>query len=313
MPFAATACLLAILWFAGDVRGVAAQVANIEPIHFGLAVGTMLLVMVIATVRYYRILRLARDGAHISFATLLKLNFVTLFAAYFLPMSIMADAGRAAASRVLFGLGTAQAVEAILADRGLAVIGLAATGLLFLPLQFYYGWATGIILMQAALFVSIFVIVAFGSLARHVLPNSLEIICRAIERFLRHTGTLENLVWQLAMAIGSSILFATILVILAEGLSLDLPFPIALTTASGIYLAQLVPFLYAGFGSREAAVVALLVPTGVMSASDAVTLAICVGICNLVASAPGALFAADVVGSMRTGRLTRSDRRDSRE
>jgi hypothetical protein len=95
-------------------------------------------------------------------------------------------------------------------------------------------------------------------------------------------------------------LFATMLVLLGLGLGFQVPLWIALTVTPAIYLSQVVPIFYAGFGSREIALAALLVPSGVLVNSDAVALGLSIGLCNLAASIPGAIFAWPLLQAMRT-------------
>lgn len=250
----------------------------------------MLLSNVIATLRYQSVLQTLSSEVSILFFPLLKLNILTLFLAHFLPFGALADAMRALVSRRMLNIPVGLAVEGVVVDRCLAVIGLTFFGLLLLPLQFTTHWAWPLIITQAAAFggiLSLFVIVGYG-FGRVKFTKS---ITEAVLRFAKLFATRHGRCWQLFFATANIGLFTAMLALLAHSLNLDLPLWLALTVTPTVYLSQVIPLFYAGFGSREVALAALLVPSSALNQSDAVALGLSVGLCNLVASFPGVMFA----------------------
>lgn len=271
--------------------------------HLGFFAGAVVLMMLstaIATVRYQTVLRIICPDSSVSFFSLMKLNFLTTFSAHFLPFSALADAIRAIVSRNLLNVPVGTAVEGVIADRSLAIVGFAFLGLLLLPVQIAIHSTWPLIASQALVFSGLLTLVTiialgFGRYARLVkLPTS------AMWRLARPIITWRGLCWQFCLATANAALFAAMLILLARGLNLPLSPWLALTVTPAIYLSQVIPIFYAGFGSREVALTALLVPSGVLVNSDAVTLGLSVGLCNLVASLPGAISAGVIVQISRT-------------
>jgi uncharacterized membrane protein YbhN (UPF0104 family) len=298
VPFVLTALLLWHVSNATDSREVMRQLSALHPNLFGAAVILMLLSAAIATLRYQIVLQTLCPGGSVYFFPLMKLNLLTLFSAHFLPFGALADGMRAIVSRKLLKIPVGMAVEGVITDRSLALAGFAIFGLLLLPLQIALHWRWPLIAAQAAIFGGLLTALAvagfgFGRYAGFVKP-----LAEAVRRFAGHFTTRRSLGWQLCLAAASTALFAAILVLLALSLDLHLSFWIALAVTPAIYLSQVVPIFYAGFGSREVAVVALLVPSGVLVNSDAVALGLSVGLCNLAASLPGAIFAWSLVGML---------------
>ena len=290
-PFALAALLLWHLSYAVDSREVLRQLSAMHPIFFAVAVILMLLSAAIATLRYQIVLQTLCPDDLVYFFPLMKLNLLTLFSAHFLPFGALADAMRAVVSRKLLKIPVGMAVEGVIADRSLAVAGLALSGLLLLPVQIGIRGQWLLITTQATVFGGLLMLFAsagfgFGRYASFVRP-----LAEAVRRFAGHVTTRRGLSWHLCLAAANTGLFAAMLVLLALSLDLHLSLWIALAVTPAVYLSQVVPIFYAGFGSREVALAALLVPNGILVNSDAVALGLGVGLCNLVASLPGAIFA----------------------
>lgn len=294
-PIILASLLLWLISHAVDPREVMRQLSTMHPGFFAAAVFLMLLSTVIATLRYQTVLQtLCRDGS-VDFFPLMKLNLLTLFSAHFLPFGALADAMRAVVSRKLLKIPVGMAVEGVIADRGLAVTGFALFGLLLLPVQIGMHWPWPLITAQAAAFGALLMLLAVAGFGFERYPGFIRPLAEAMRRFAGHVTTRRGLGWQLCLAAASTGLFAAMLVLLALSLGLQLSLWTALTVAPAIYLSQVVPIFYAGFGSREVALAALLVPSGVLVNTDAVALGLSVGLCNLAASLPGAITAWSLV------------------
>jgi uncharacterized membrane protein YbhN (UPF0104 family) len=266
-----------------------------HPGFFAVAVILMLLSTAIATLRYQTVLQALCPDGSVYFFPLMKLNLLTLFSAHFLPFGALADAMRAVVSRKLLKIPVGMAVEGVIADRGLAVAGFALFGLLFLPLQIGIHWPWPLITAQAATFGGLLMLLAVAGFGFTRRPGFLKPMAEAARRFVGHVAPGRGLGWQLCLAAASTGLFAAMLVLLGLGLRLHVSLWIALAVTPAIYLSQVVPIFYAGFGSREVALAALLVPSGVLVNSDAVALGLSIGLCNLAASLPGAISAWSLV------------------
>jgi uncharacterized membrane protein YbhN (UPF0104 family) len=298
-PLILTALLLWLISYAVDSRAILRQLSAMHPGFFAAAVILMLLSTAIATLRYQAVLQTLSPDGPVKFLPLVKLNLLTLFSAYFLPFGALADAIRAVVSRKLLKIPAGMAVEGVVADRGLAVAGFALFGLLFLPIQLWLRWPWPLITAQAATFGGLFVLLAIVRLGFAWRSGFLEPVAEAVRRFVGHVATRHGLSWQLCLAAASTGLFAAMLVLLGLSLGLHISLRIALAVAPTIYLSQVIPIFYAGFGSREVALVAMLVPSGVLVDSDAIALSLSVGLCNLAASLPGALFAWPLLRALR--------------
>lgn len=303
-PLLFTPLLLWLISYAVDSGLVLRQLSAMRPGFFVVAVTLMVLSIAIATLRYQAVLQALCPDDPVPFFPLIKLNLLTLFSAHFLPFGALADAMRALVSRKLLKIPVGKAVEGVIADRGLAVAGFAFFGLLLLPVQMAVHWPRALIVAQAATFCGLLLALAaagFGFAWRQRFPGP---VAEAMRRFVGHIATRRGLGWQLGLATASIGLFAAMLVLLGRGLGLQVPLWIALAVTPAIYLSQVVPIFYAGFGSREIALAALLVPGGVLVNSDAVALGLSIGLCNLAASIPGAIFAWPLARAMRAKAIT---------
>ena len=184
------------------------------------------------------------------------------------------------------------AVEGVIADRVWPWRDLRCSDCCCCRCRFQFGWPWPLVAAQAATFGGL-LLLSRSPLAftRHS-PRFLQPVAKAVRRFAAHVAGAGRPGWQLGLAAASIALFAAMLVLLGLGLSLHISLWIALAVTPAIYLSQVIPIFYAGFGSREIALAALLVPSGVLTrGSDAVALGLSIGLCNLAASLPGAVSA----------------------
>jgi uncharacterized membrane protein YbhN (UPF0104 family) len=304
-PFALTALLLWLMSRVVDPDIVLRQLAGMSAACFAGAVALMLLSTAVATLRYQNVIETLASGT-VRFLPVLGLNLLTLFCAHFVPFGAIADAMRALVSRRLLGLPTGVAVESVIADRILAVLGFALLGLLLLPLQVLLGWPWPLVTAQATVFGGCPLLVAFAFGVTRYLPGFLRPIAKSVRRFAAHIAGPGDLGRQLAFAAAGVVLFAGMLLLLAAGLNLHVSPWVALAITPAVYLSQVIPIFYAGFGSRELALTALLVPSGVLTEADAVALGLGIGLCNLAASLPGALSAWPLLRALGTHAISQA-------
>jgi uncharacterized membrane protein YbhN (UPF0104 family) len=290
-PIALTCLLFWLISYTVDPREVLRQLSTMRPGFFTAAVILMLLSTAIATLRYQSVLQTLCPDSSVFFFPLIKLNLLTLFSSHFLPFGALADAMRAVVSRRLLKIPVGMAVEAVVADRCLALAGFALFGLLFLPIQIGIHWPMSLIMAQAVGFGGLLILLAVAGFGFGRYAGFFRPLAEAVWLFAGHITTRRGLGWQLRLSAASTGLFAAMLVLLAFSLGLHVSLWVALAATPAIYLSQVVPIFYAGFGSREVALAALLVPSGVLVNSDAVALGLSIGLCNLAASLPGAISA----------------------
>lgn len=298
-PFALTALLLWLMSRVVNPDIVLRQLAGMSAACFAGAVALMLLRTAVATLRYQNVIETLASGT-VRFLPVLGLNLMTLFCAHFVPFGAVADAMRALVSRRLLGLPTGVAVESVIADRILAVLGFALLGLLLLPPRALLGWPWPLVTAQAAVFGGCPLLVAFAFGVTRYLPGFLRPIAKSVRRFAAHIAGPGDLGRQLTFAAASVALFAGMLLLLAAGLNFRVSPWVALAITPAVYLSQVIPIFYAGFGARELALTALLVPSGVLTEADAVALGLGIGLCNLAASLPGAISAWPLLRALGT-------------
>jgi uncharacterized membrane protein YbhN (UPF0104 family) len=305
-PFVLTALLFWLMSWVVDVSAVLRQLAAVHPAYFAGAVLLMVLSIAVATLRYQTVLETLRPRSPVKFLPLLGLNLLTLFCAHFVPFGAIADAMRALVSRRLMNMPVGTAVEGVIADRVLAVAGFALFGLLLLPLQGGFGWPWPLVAAQAVAFGGALLLVAFAFGVTRYLPGFLQPVAKAVRRFAAHVSGPGEAGRQLGFAAASVALFAAMLMLLGTGLNLQISTGIALAVTPAIYLSQVIPIFYAGFGSRELALAALLVPSGVLTEADAVALGLSIGLCNLAASLPGAVSAWPLLRALGTNGISQA-------
>jgi uncharacterized membrane protein YbhN (UPF0104 family) len=306
-PLVLTALLFWLMSRVVDPRMVLRQLSAVHPLCFAAAVLLMMLSTTVATRRYQIVLETLRPGSAVKFRPLLGLNLLTLFCTHFVPFGAIADAMRALVSRRLLDMPVGTAVEGVVADRVLAVVGFALFGLLLLPVQVLLGWPWPLLAAQAAAFGGALLLVAFVFGVTPYSPRFLRPVARAVRRFAAHVSGPVDLGRQLGFAAASVVLFAAMLMLLGAGLNLHISAGIALAVSPAIYLSQVIPIFYAGFGSRELALAALLVPSGVLTEADAIALGLCIGLCNLAASLPGAVSAWPLLRVVGTNAISQAE------
>jgi uncharacterized membrane protein YbhN (UPF0104 family) len=291
-----TATLLWLAFRAADSSQVLQLLAKIDPVFFIAAIAAMLSNVAISTVRYRAILSNLSPYRVVRFSPLFQLNLLTLFSAHFLPVGALADGLRAFVSQSILRVPVPAALEGVLADRAFAAAGFAFFGILFLPMQLAWHWPRPAIALQALFFAAIILALSLGVAVSFRLPKLLGPLAMVGQRLAGQIATWPNAALQAGVAATSGVLFAAMILLLGHALRLQISPWIALTVSPAIYLSQVIPVFYAGFGSREVTVAALLVPAGVLNNENAIALALSIGLCNLIASLPGAFFAWALLG-----------------
>ncbi len=290
-----------------DYGSVADRLRIIPPWCVLAAMAAVLVNIVVGTWRYAYVIR-DIVSAPPPFDRTLQINLLSLFLTYLLPVAALADAARIAAASRMLGLRPQTSARCVVHDRMLALAGLVLCAGLALPVMGVLQPSSPVVASTIA-FVACALLsgAAVGLMATKAAQSTHAVLGfagRAVLDFGGHLQGAPRLGRQVGFAVAGTLAFALQLRILALAVDIDLPFVAALAFSPLISLAQVVPFLYGGYGAREAVVAALLGGTWA-SPDAAVALGFSIGITNMLTSLPGALVAAgvtrDLMGRRSTG------------
>ena len=314
LPIIVSGGLLLVLSWQIDYQSVLERLRLISLWSLFAGVAAFLGNIILAAQRFSLI---ARDvtGVRPSFRKTLKINFLSLFLVYFVPVAAMADAARIAAGCQMLAFSPAISVRCVIHDRILALSGFVFSAGLVLPLLIWLqveSWAvtvTMLLVAGATLLGAVVWIIALKGRGSSRSVNAF--IERSAQQLTAHLTGRRRLARQVAVALGTGLMAALQLYVLAAGLGIALPFVAALALTPLISLAQVLPFLYGGYGAREAAAGALI--GGSWASPDAaVALGLAIGLTNLIASLPWVLvtgrFTYEAVVRAFTGRRDITDR-----
>ena len=210
-----------------------------------------------------------------------------------LPSPVGGDAGRVW-ELVQAGASLKQGLHSVVLDRTLAIVGIAVTLFLTLPLALPLIESLEIRLTLVTIATS----VVAGLLAISVLPGRywtwLKILpagkraCNLIELIRRLMNIPRLMVITLGISILVQLLVSVTIFVLAGQLHIDLSLAAALGLMPVIMVVTLMPISIAGWGVREGTMVFLLGFAGVASA-DAMAISILFGLINLAVAVVGGL------------------------
>lgn len=103
-------------------------------------------------------------------------------------------------------------------------------------------------------------------------------------------GSLRRVLEQVAIALLACAGIAIAIAVVASAIGANVPAGIALAAAPLVYCGASIPFTFAGWGSREASMIAALSWSGWTSPTDAILVSLAIGLASLIASLPGAGF-----------------------
>lgn len=299
LPLLVTGILLVGLGFIVDIPQVFRKLATMSPAFLGLAITAMAANVLIVSLRYQQVLEKLVTRKPV-LRDILNINLLTLFSAHFLPIGAAADGLRVSATAFQFRLPVSTALEGVVHDRVLAVMGLLLCLFLILPLQVKLGVEQALLFSQLGFTIGFFaigaVLLRIGAQGARATGRWRVMVGRLVERFVSQVADFRCLLVQCGLAIAGATAFAVMLYFLARGLAAEVSLFAAIAFAPAMYLSQVLPFFYVGFGAREAVSVALLAGSGTMDFETAVAISVSVGMCNLLVSLPGALSAPRYLG-----------------
>lgn len=306
-----TATLLAALFAIVDANRVLGILSRTTPFLLLLAVMATAFNVLVSSLRYRLILRGMTPGNH-RLKDIFAINVVSVFAAHFLPLAAAADGVRIALVKNRFDLNVGHAIESVVADRLIAIVGLCACAIFALPLQALVGAPASLLLSQlipaAGVLAACVVLAASirrGRPASTAWIEKVRVALSAVMRHLSHPTTIET---QLALALLSALAFAAALWAAARSLGTALTPAEALAFGPAIYLSQVLPFVYFGFGTREAATVFLLAGYATVDADSAFSIGLILGLCNVLVALPAPLLAGRLLRDWRRSRTSVDNR-----
>jgi uncharacterized protein (TIRG00374 family) len=282
------------LTLAVDMPSVAQRLAGISLPFLLLALCTTAASVLLSSLRF-RLIATSLTGERYALRTVVAINLFTVLSAHLLPVAAAADAVRVWLVRAKLRVPLKTALMSVVHDRVLALLGICVCLLAVLPLQRFCGAPAGVVGLQAVvaaipfLAVLLLTVAERAGMERRVLWWS-AVVAYNSEVRQRILGATRF--WaQLGLAAGIALVFAATIWLLAVALGEPLSLLAALAFAPAIYLAQVVPIFYFGFGAREAMSMLLIGGAGVSSMDSAFALGMAVGLCNLLVSLPAAALA----------------------
>jgi len=302
VPVVVTATLLAALLAVIDAGRVMQLLAQMAPSLLLLAVMATAFNVLVSSLRYRFILRAMTGSTH-DLKDIFAINLVSVFAAHFLPVSAAADGVRIALVKQRFDLNLGNAIEGIVADRLIAIVGLCACAMLALPVQALVGAPSSLLVSQlvpsAGLVAACVVLVWSARRGRPAGSSWMGRVRGAVSTTMRHLAHPTTIRAQVALALIGALTFATALWAAARSLGTTLTPLEALAFGPAIYLAQVLPFVYFGFGTREAATVFLLAGYASLDAESAFSIGLALGLCNVLVALPAPLIAGKLLRDWR--------------
>lgn len=281
--FAASSVVLVLVLLLADGRGVAEQLARLEPRWTPLAFGIGVMQVGLSAWRWRFTAR--RLGLELAWPVAFAEYYLATFLNQVLPGGVTGDVARAwRHGRVLSSPGPA--VRAVMIERASGQIVMAAVALaavLVLPevpaaAVGMRGWGVA----AAALLLGVFVLTV---LAR---TRAAGVVYRFGADIRRALLSPRAFVVQLASSLAVVGSYILVFVIAARALGIGTPIGVLLPLIPLVLLAMLIPFSVSGWGFREAAA-GMIWPLAGLPATEGVAVAVAYGLLVLLGSLPGAL------------------------
>jgi uncharacterized membrane protein YbhN (UPF0104 family) len=253
---------------------------QISPIHFFLALASLLVSRVFVIARWHVLLQ--SGGVKIPIRRTAELTLMGLFASNFLPTTVGGDVVRLAGVMQM-GFDRAVSLASIAADR---LVGLA--GMLFaVPFGLPPAWE------------SLRELVAFQPLASMVsLQRPLRFARRTLQTFSTWLHQPKALFVSLLCTWGNMLFIFLAIYLLVQGLGNHVSFWLVAGLYSLSYLVTLIPISINGFGLQELSVTYLFLHVGSLSAATSLSLAVLLRIIFMLASLPGAVFLSSILSAI---------------
>jgi uncharacterized membrane protein YbhN (UPF0104 family) len=232
-------------------------------------------------------------GKPVSWAAVLRLQFVTLFMSFTVPIAFAVDVARIALLTQRFDISVGSATRCVLYDRLVGALGMIGVGLLSFILQPFFFRLDGRtasfqIAIQLAALLMVAAIVLFGRRSLEFPGKLGEYVNISINRLADNFRSPGFLIKQSLYALAYCALGAAIFWSVTRAMNLNVPVVALVAFVPLILFVNSLPFLYAGWGGREVVVVALLSGLAGAPSNHALVLSVTYGFVMLCLALPGA-------------------------
>lgn len=286
--------LLAALFLYFDAE-ISRQIFNIFSVSsWALVISVMFfwVMFSVSAARYRWVLKCMILSAP-SFWLIAKIHVLITFLGHFLPIGLAAEAVRIGIGRLQLGLGYGTATASVIYDRIFGLFGIVGLGLLMLPVQIIRGISHPLVLLQLVAWVVLLLIMCLGvSIVVMFIPRNKSPWIRINEDFeafvknLKLKGVLSHICFALFMGLS----YSAVVWVLILGFDYKIEFFDVFQFSALFLFAQNLPFLYQGWGGREAVIVGVFSTTGFLDTSQALSISIAVGVAMLISTLPGSFL-----------------------
>jgi uncharacterized membrane protein YbhN (UPF0104 family) len=234
-------------------------------------------------------------GRPIGLPSIFRLQFIALFMAFAMPISVAVDVVRIGMYRLRYGLPLSVCTRAVIFDRALGAIGIIFVGIITFALQpllynapYYLVSFQAVMLAATVVFIGVLVVLSRRETELRWPP--LQLVVRWMSKLGSHISGADFLLRQSVYAILYVASAGLVLMFLSGALNFQIPPLLIIAFTPVILFVSNLPFLYAGWGGRELIIVVTLSGVGGARADEALMLSIAYGLAMLVAALPGAVF-----------------------
>ena len=265
--------------------------ALISPLYIFAAIIILWVHYFISAVRYIYVLNKILPDITANIRTIFSLTIFTSFLTVTLPIGGLGDAARINILWANWNIPGYRAIESVIYDRVLAVIGIIFLGLVFLPYQYDYVLPKSVVIQLIIFSISFFLLFVVRKIISFFLPRKghFRNILLWVQNIRMFFEKKKDFFIQLVIAFFSIFTIGISFWLCAVGLGINLPLFLAVLIAPIILFVQSIPVTYAGWGGREAVVMTLL-EAEVMSSEEALVLSILFGLVIMFSTLPGALI-----------------------
>jgi uncharacterized membrane protein YbhN (UPF0104 family) len=268
--------------------------ANAQPGWILCAVLAAAAVVLASSLRTHDVFQ-RETGQKLGVASVARLQFISQFMAFAMPISVAVDVVRIGMYRLRFGLPLDVCTRAVIFDRVLGALAIIFAGVLTCALQpLFYHEPLYLVSFQVAMLVAavlfVGVLVVLSNRAAELRWAPLQLAVRWMSILGCHFGDAGFLVRQAVSAVLYAGSFGLVLLLLSQAFGFAIPTLLIVAFTPLILFVSSLPFLYAGWGGREVITVVTLSGVGGARADEALVLSVAAGLAMLIASLPGAYF-----------------------
>jgi len=272
-------------------------------IFFAIAIG--------GTSARYRYIIQRMTGTKVSLTYLLLLSNFSFACGYVAPVSVTTEVLRVAFTKTHLNIDYSQSIRLVIVDKLLGLAGVALVSLAFIPIKLAYGINRDLIVVEGAALICVFMVI-------FLLPWLISLMNRApmlklhTERISEDArfivGNLLNVpdmvrfLFYTVVAVGG---FGVGTIFVAQAVHFDAAPGLIFILSPTVLLVQNAPMFYAGFGAREAVLLAALHTSAQIDPNVVLGFSVMIGIMLLVAAVPPSLLF--IVNALNDLRFARSD------